>query len=144
VIGNANGQDRIAVVGVDGTHRRALTRFGDRHSFNPKWMPDGRRIVFETGVVHRRKLGTTRSDIAIMNADGGGMTPLLATAAWETNPVPSPDGTRIVFTSDRDRRGPDRLGPGFEIYTAKIDGTDIARLTSNGVPDLFPDWQRLP
>ena len=49
-----------------------------------------------------------------------------------------------MFTSDRHRRGPVRLGPSFEVYTAAIDGTDVVRITRNRVPDLFPDWQRLP
>jgi Tol biopolymer transport system component len=79
-----------------------------------------------------------------MSADGGPVRTILATRAWETNPVPSPDGTRIVFTSDRDRRGRERLGPGFEVYTMAVDGSDIVRLTNNRRPDIFPDWQRLP
>ena len=37
-----------------------------------------------------------------------------------------------------------RLGPGFELYTMAVDGTDIVRLTNNRRPDLFPDWQRRP
>jgi TolB protein len=78
-----------------------------------------------------------------MNADGSGVRPLLATGAYETNPVPSPDGTRIVFTSDRDRPGRRRLGPGFEVYTMALDGTGLTRVTNNRTPDLFPDWQRL-
>ena len=49
-----------------------------------------------------------------------------------------------MFTSDRDRRGPERLGPGFEIYTMAIDGSDIVRVTNNRKLDIFPDWQRLP
>jgi Tol biopolymer transport system component len=69
---------------------------------------------------------------------------ILSTKAWETNPVPSPDGTRIVFTSDRDRRGRERLNPGFELYTIAVDGSDIVRVTNNRQLDFFPDWQRLP
>jgi hypothetical protein len=34
--------------------------------------------------------------------------------------------------------------PAFEIYTMALDGSGIARLTNNGRPDIFPDWQRLP
>ena len=56
----------------------------------------------------------------------------------------SPDGTRIVFCSDRDRPGRERLGPGFEIYTMNIDGTGITRITNNRSPDIWPDWQRVP
>ena len=79
-----------------------------------------------------------------MSPSGGAARTILGTRAWETNPVPSPDGTRIVFTSDRDRRGSDRLGRGFEVYTMAVDGSDIVRLTNNRKADIFPAWQRLP
>jgi Tol biopolymer transport system component len=132
-------QTRLAVINADGTGRRALTAFGGPDEANPKWMPDGRAIVFE-----RQRERGTRSDIFAISATGGTARPILATPAWETNPVPSPDGTRVVFTSDRDRRGRERLGPGFELYTMALDGSDVARLTNNRRPDLYPDWQRLP
>jgi Tol biopolymer transport system component len=132
-------QTRLALINADGTGRRALTAFGWPNEANPKWTPDGRTIVFE-----RQRKGGTRSDIVAISANGGTPRPILATPASETNPVPSPDGTRIVFTSDRDRRGRDRLGPGFEVYTMALDGSGVSRLTNNRRPDLYPDWQRLP
>jgi hypothetical protein len=124
---------------ADGTHRRAVTRYGGRREINPKWLADGSGLVFES--LNRRSL---KSDIERIGIDGRGRRAVLATSAFETNPVPSPDGMRTVFTSDRDRRGPTRLGPGFEVYTMSVDGTDIVRLTANKERDLFPDWQRLP
>jgi TolB protein len=133
-------QNRIAIMNADGSGRRALTRFGSFRAVNPEWMPDGRQIVFERIRQDRRPY----SDLEIMNADGSGIRALLATPAYETNAVPSPDGTRIVFTSDRDRPGRTRLGPGFEIYTVALDGTGLTRITTNRTPDVFPDWQRLP
>lgn len=132
-------QTRQVVMNADGTGRRILTAFGGPNEINGKWMPDGRTILFE-----RRRQGGTRSDILAIGAGGGRPRTVLATRAWETNPVPSPDGIRIVFTSDRGRRGRERLGPGFELYTMALDGTDIARLTNNRRPDIWPDWQRLP
>lgn len=131
--------NRVMVMNADGSGRRAVTAYGGRREINPKWLPDGSGLVFES--LNRRSL---KSDIERIGIDGRGRRPVLATSAFETNPVPSPDGTRIVFTSDRDRRGPTRLGPGFEVYTMRLDGTDIVRLTSNTERDLFPDWQRLP
>lgn len=133
------GQNRLMLVNADGTGRRPITAYGGPDEVNPKWLPDGRTIVFE-----RLQEGSTRSDIATIAPRGGTPRTILAGGAWETNPVPSPDGARIVFTSDRDRRGPERLGPGFELYTMALDGSDIVRLTNNRRPDLFPDWQRLP
>ena len=137
--GHSGVDNRLMVMNVDGSGRRAVTAYGGRREINPKWLPDGSGLVFES--LNRRSL---RSDIERIGLDGSGRRPVLATPAFETNPVPSPDGTRIVFTSDRDRRGPTRAGPGFEVYTMKVDGTDIVRLTTNKEPDLFPDWQRLP
>jgi len=130
-------QNRLAVMDADGRNRRPITRFGGTDEINPKWTPDGLRIVFE--VMGRR----TRSDIASIALDGSDLRLLLATPAWETNPIPSPDGTKIVFTSDRDRRGRDRINRGFEVYTMNADGTGVTRLTTNGKVDAFPDWQRL-
>lgn len=131
-------QYRVVVMNADGSGRRPITSYGGRDEINPKWMPDGRTIVFE-----RLQQRGTRSDIVAIGAGGGAQRTILATPAWETNPVPSPDGTRIVFTSDRDRRGRERLGPGFEVYTMAPDGASVSRLTNNRRPDLFPDWQRL-
>lgn len=131
--------NRLMIMNADGSNRRALTAYGGRREINPKWLPNGSGLVFES--LNRRSL---KSDVEQIGADGSGRRSVLATAAFETNPVPSPDGTRIAFTSDRDRRGPTRLGPGFEVYTMRLDGSDIVRLTTNTDRDLFPDWQRLP
>jgi Tol biopolymer transport system component len=132
-------QNRLVVINADGTGRTVLTAFGGADEINPKWMPDGQTIVFE-----RLRQRGNRSDILAISVGGGAARTLLATPAWETNPVPSPDGARIAFTSDRDRRGRERLGRGFELYTMAVDGSDIVRLTNNRRSDIFPDWQRLP
>jgi Tol biopolymer transport system component len=138
-VSRQRAQSRLVVMNADGTARRAITAFGGPDELNPKWTPDGQTILFE-----RRQERGTRSDILAVSPNGGPQRTILATNAWETNPVPSPDGTRIAFGSDRDRRGRERLGPGFEIYTMAVDGTDIVRVTNNRRPDIWPDWQRLP
>ena len=132
-------QFRIVIINADGSGRRVLTRFGGVDEINPNFMPDGQAIVFE-----RLRERGRRSDIAAMNPDGSGVRTILSTRAWETNPIPSPDGTRIAFTSDRAKRGRKRLNRRFEVYTMAVDGTDIQRVTNNRQPDFFPDWQRLP
>jgi TolB protein len=132
-------QNRLAIMNADGTGRRPLTRYGGPNEVNGKWMPDGQTIVFE----QLRERGN-RSDIATIPASGGPIRKLLSSRAWETNPVPSPDGTRIVFSGNLDRHGGDRLSNNFELYTMAVDGTGIDRITNNRRPDIFPDWQRLP
>jgi Tol biopolymer transport system component len=131
--------NRLAIVNADGSGRRVLTRFRGINEINPKWMPDGQTIVFE----RLRETGR-RSSIMAMPAAGGSPRTIYDSPGWDTNPIPSPDGTRILFTSDRDRRGRERINRGFELYTMALDGSDVVRLTNNRSIDFFPDWQRLP
>jgi Tol biopolymer transport system component len=59
---NRERQTEIFVVDPDGTNLTRLTTDG---ALDPAWSPDGTQIVFETGY-----------EIATMNADGTGLTPL--------------------------------------------------------------------
>ena len=137
-------RNRIWVANADGTRARPVTAAGGRNEQNPSWSPDGTQLAIEVAPVGDDD--RPRSDIAVMNADGGGLRRVASTRWWETNPIWSPDGTRIAFTSDRDTRPrrSERLGTGFELYTAAADGGDVRRLTANRRPALFPDWQTLP
>jgi Tol biopolymer transport system component len=67
-----------------------------------------------------------------MNADGSGVTNLTYNPADDSFPIWSPDGTRIVFQSDRD--GDD------EICVMNADGSGVANLTNEPEHDWAPDW----
>ena len=133
---------------ADGTNPRPLTRLSSaRDTFNASWSPDGRSIVFEVARPRPgNKGGQRQSDLSIIGADGRGERRLTFSDALETNPVWSPDGRLIGFTSDlHQRRGRrERSGPSFELYTMAVDGTQVTRITRNRVPDLSPNWQPLP
>src|SRR5438132_11821631 len=70
-----------------------------------------------------------------MNADGGGVTRLTHSpgrdegdrAGW------SPDGTRIVFSSDRDAGL-------LHVFVMSADGSGVTQLTSGGFVDDDPVW----
>jgi Tol biopolymer transport system component len=139
----------LSVMNRDGTNKRAI--LGDaasRDIVSQSWSPDGRQLVLEiaSGHPHGRTPRSRQSDLAIVNADGTGLRWLTRTHALESDPVWSPDGQLIAFTSDRyARRGKlERNGKAFEIYTMRTDGSEIHRITHNNVPDLYPDWQPLP
>ncbi|HEU4656520.1 MAG TPA: hypothetical protein VFR97_03305 [Capillimicrobium sp.] len=138
VVGD-RGQNRIAIMNADGSGLRALTPYGGPDEINPKWTPDGRNIMFERAREHGR-----RSAIAVVPPTGGRPRIVYDSPAWDTNPIPSPDGTRILFTSDRHDPRRNRINPSFELYTMRVDGADVTRLTHNRIADIFPDWQRLP
>ena len=71
-----------------------------------------------------------------MNADGTGTVALTANDDDDAFPSWSPDGSRIAFTSDRDRQGDD------EIFAMNADGTGVVQLTTtNGsIDDWWPAW----
>jgi len=72
-----------------------------------------------------------RSEIALMNPDGSGVTELHVTGM---DPALSPSGTKIVYCSMRDTRY-------FEIYTMNTDGTGQVRLTNfNTAGACGPSW----
>jgi TolB protein len=127
-------------VASDGSGQRTLAPFSPKRDvFNASWSPDGTRIVFELA-------SGSQSDLAVMRPDGTGARRLTRTRALETNPVWSPDGRQIAFTSDRHvKRGKrERWGPRFELYVMRANGSRIRRITHNDVPDLLPDWQARP
>ena len=67
-----------------------------------------------------------------MSADGSNQTRLTNNPAEDRFPVWSPDGSRIVFTSDRDGM--------LNIYVIKADGSRATRLTDRPASDTEPDW----
>jgi TolB protein len=72
-------------------------------------------------------------DIYIMNADGSGQAPLIATSRDETRPAWSADGSRIAF---------DRLmnGNNTDIFVADADGRNERRLTTRNAAEEDPSW----
>lgn len=71
-------------------------------------------------------------DIYVVRPSGLGRTRLTSHSAIDRDPSWSPDGSRIVFTTDRD--GND------EIYVMNSDGSNPVRLTDDAAADNQPAW----
>jgi hypothetical protein len=67
-----------------------------------------------------------------MATNGTNEMRLTTNAAYDDQPKWSPDGSKIVFMSDRDGN--------FEIYSMNADGTNQTRLTNTPGADGFPAW----
>lgn len=108
----------------------------------------------ETKIGHITVGGTSSSKIAfssnrdgnyeiyVMNVDGTNQTRLTYTSANNTSPAWSPDGTKIVFTSDR-VGNIDLNGSALrEIYVMNADGTNQTRLTitNDTITNIHPNW----
>jgi TolB protein len=115
----------IAIINADGTGVQMLTDGKGNYGF-PSWSPDGRRLVIRVG-------DTVSSRLAILDVASRQVTYLTTSATANENfPSWSPKGDRIAFTSDRDGD--------FEIYSMRIDGTDVKRLTNTPGNDAHSAW----
>ena len=70
-------------------------------------------------------------EIVLLQADGSDVTNLTKHPAYDVEPRWSPDGTQILFTSDRD-------GTGF--YVMNADGTDLRRVTDAEAEYATASW----
>jgi Tol biopolymer transport system component len=93
----------------------------------PAISPNEQRIVFFANA-------DGDNDIFIMDIDGKNLTPLTQNAFDDTFPQWSPDGTKIIFMSDR------AGGVDYNIWVMNSDGSEPEDLT----PDLLDSGERYP
>ena len=109
------GEWEIWVCAVDGSHARRLTSMS--HAIFPQWSPaPADRIAFSSFPEDVARRG-------VYVVDAGGAIPKRVTEGGL--PAWSPDGQWLLFQSQRGgMRG------GFQIFRARVDGTDVVQLTS--------------
>ncbi len=77
-------------------------------------------------------------EIYVMDAAGGNQQNLTNNPHDDRNPVWSPDGKRIVFTSRRKQNADEHFN--LEIYVMDAAGGNQQNLTNNPAEDRFPSW----
>ena len=101
---------------------------------NPRWSPDGARILYET---HRGG----DWNIYSVNADGTNPVNLTNNPADDRDPAWSPDGSRIAFSSDRNGNSiTELLTADFDIWVMNADGSEAVSIISTPSVERRPDW----
>ena len=125
----SSDSNSLVWVGLDG--REELLAAEPRRYAHPRLSPDGRRVALEA----------RSGDIWMMDVERGGASRFTFDAAQDSYPVWTPDGSRLVFASDRQGKP--------EIYWKAADGTGAVERVSNeesvaGVPHVMsPDGELL-
>lgn len=98
----------IWVMDADGSNKRRLTDNGATN-WAPSWHPDGQRIVFSSNRDDWRediqKFGHN-FEIYLVNADGTGLKRLTYNTVFDSFPMFSHDGKKLVFASNRNPAKP--------------------------------------
>lgn len=116
---------------ISGTRRTLLPSYVKPTQSNgvAAWSPDRSRLAF--GVM----TSFAEGGIAVVNADGSGFRIIARAPNQSVNPTWSADGDRLAFETNR--------GGDFEIYSVRIDGSDLRNLSRSVIgDDRMPAWHR--
>jgi Tol biopolymer transport system component len=110
-----------------GTVHRLTT---GRDAGHPRLSSDGTQVVFDSAEPGPGGVGSQR-DLWLVRADGTGLRRLTNTAANETDPAFSPDGTELAYAGDQ--------GGTSQIYRQPLAGGLAVQLTTAGAATQ-PAW----
>ncbi|MDD9330049.1 MAG: DPP IV N-terminal domain-containing protein, partial [Bartonella sp.] len=106
--------------------QRELIGSFDNMTIAPRFSPSGQKVIMSL------LQNNGSANLYTMDLRTRKMTRLTATQAIDTSASYSPDGTKIVFSSDRNGKP--------QIYTMNVDGSDLQRISSNEGSYSTPIW----
>ena len=97
------GQLEIFVMNADGSGQHQVTSNG-ASNFAPYFQPDGKRIIFSSNVETRGDGGRPSFHLYLIGEDGTGLERLTFAGQFNSFPMFSPDGKRLVWVSNRNAK----------------------------------------
>lgn len=150
--GNADGSaHNLWVANADGSGLKPITTNTHVISGRPQWSPDGQKVVFASWQNIDGSDAGGAQNIWVINADGSGLK-ALTTITGANNPgliisaeFPqwSPDGTKIIFFSNRKLDGSDAMNDNQagNVWVMNGDGSGLKPLTSFTTVGVYnPQW----
>ena len=147
------GFDSVYVMNSGGSNQHRITFSADTvDDTQPVWSRDGNRIAFvstrdsttetwqetdDDGNYITKSRVHINKEVYVMNADGSAQTRLTNDLANDDCPAWSPDGSKIVFRSDRER---DCCDPSAQVWIMNTDGSDLTNISSSGNGDYSASW----
>ncbi len=114
--------------GEDNFRESITEQFGGQTYLSPKWSPDGKWLAL-TGT---DGAPDGMADVCVMDIEGNQLKNLTQSPGIDEVGSWSPDGSKIVFFSNRDGNG--------EIYVMGSDGKNQVNLTNHPALDAAPSW----
>ena len=125
----------IYVMEDNGSNVRRITST-DFFDYNPRWFPDGKRILFERDL--ERGSGKINSEFYIIDANGQNERSFMENHPTDFSPALSPDGKQVAYVSLR--------GGAWDIYTHHLESGQLKQLTHNhecNRTDWSPDGRKI-
>ncbi|HUO56104.1 MAG TPA: hypothetical protein VMU27_01570 [Candidatus Paceibacterota bacterium] len=105
------------LMNADGSDAHVILPANGDFNVEPRFSPDGKKIAFMSYQGH------TYFQLYTMNADGTDLTQITSDPSNHGDPVWSPDGTRIIFGSDKEGGGK------LNLFTINPDGSNEQQIT---------------
>ena len=122
-----DGYRHIFVVSAEGGSPRQVTS-GDWEHGNPRWMADGKTIVFSALRVEDAEWRWRESDIYAVDVATGTIRQMTTRKGPDVNPEPSPDGRLIAYTG---YDSTDATWIDTKLYVMQADGSNKRALATN-------------
>jgi len=105
----------------------------------PSWSPDGSQLAF--GCTRGKILASRVGDfeVCVVNADGTGLRRITDAPGISSAVGWSPDGSLILFGSNRDQ-SPGDVTPCGDLFVIRPDGTDLRKITDGSHRDCASSW----
>jgi Tol biopolymer transport system component len=125
-----DGFQELYTMSPDGSNLQRLTVNEGLNDLQGVYSPDGSMIAYSTNY----SVGDASGEIWVMNADGSSQRRLTNNDRYDDQPVWSPDGTRLAFTSKRlDSFARD-------IFVYDLEDGSLHQLTDAPDSFIWPRW----